>query len=113
MTLGPPCLWYRTAFAMKRSLRKKRQHTGVTIQPVMGNLSVAEESYQWNIAQRAAHHPQFRTAGAEQVLAARHARVVQGAARGIGLQFPENAFQVGARRRGIAPQEEDLHARLD
>src|SRR6185369_13768908 len=96
-------------------LSEDGQDAGVAVQPVAGDFTVAEESYQWNLTERSFDEVQFRTPAAEHVLAARHARVVQRTARvrRVPFQARKDAFEILSRRRGVALAEENFHAGLD
>src|SRR4029450_14149207 len=69
-------------------LSEDGQDTGVAVQPVAGDFAVAEESYQRNLPQRLLDEAKFRTAAAEHVLAACHARGVQRAPGLRPRRFP-------------------------
>ncbi len=70
--LASGCLieFFKASLALLWSLQEQGEHAGITVQPVVGNLTVGEEADHGKITQRVADGAQFFGIVAEQILAA-------------------------------------------
>src|SRR5882672_2050036 len=78
-----------TSSRQSRLLQKQRENAGIPIQPVVGNLAVAEKSNQWKITERLTDHAHLLGLVAEEIRTARYTGIIQAAARAPKQPAPD------------------------